>query len=355
VARACPWFSPASAHRRKLTSSLLAQKTHSILRRDDLDGTLAEFNEFTPGAYVHYNIDDDNGKLTRDCDEAATDGREDDLKRLEILADDSLSVGTVTLSRSNTAAVVWKSPTKGAGNGLLTGSTLEKTWDLSDAAQRSDFNSVKATLYVEGVQETTAGLKVKYEGGGVVVEDMVIYTFIAATCGWQPEDWSLYPDRRGPLQSLFRKLVGCEWSVTDYPYPFSEHRYNCIAWSVGIDTYRIWGQVDDPPYGDDDDIIESSDFDGFYWDHGYTLAYTIEEAHILLYSDPSEVREDNPEGITHAARVVGLGLTQGCDCGAGKWTMFESRCGDAERLEHARDQLNSPGRYGSPFRYYKSM
>jgi len=48
----------------------------------------------------------------------------------------------------------------------------------------------------------------------------------------------------------------------------------------------------------------------------------------------------------HAARK------KPCSCGAGKWYMFSSKCGSAERIEHVWDQLNSES-YGSPIRYYK--
>jgi len=43
---------------------------------------------------------------------------------------------------------------------------------------------------------------------------------------------------------------------------------------------------------------------------------------------------------------------KGCQCGRGKWIMYESKCGDYERIEHVWDQLND-GEYGDPIRYYK--
>lgn len=39
-------------------------------------------------------------------------------------------------------------------------------------------------------------------------------------------------------------------------------------------------------------------------------------------------------------------------CGAGKWIIYESKCGDWERIEHIHDQLDGLI-YGSRIRYYK--
>lgn len=44
---------------------------------------------------------------------------------------------------------------------------------------------------------------------------------------------------------------------------------------------------------------------------------------------------------------------KGCSDGAGKWDMFESKCGLSERIEHLRDQLNG-STYGTPVRFYKA-
>jgi hypothetical protein len=322
------------------------------LQATDLYGTLLPSEELDPGAYVHYNIDDDNASSTEDHEEDDVSD-EDDLKNLNILVDDSAMIDTVVLSRSNASAQVWKSATKGAGNKILTGSTYQpdtdgngkKTWDLSNPTQRQDFNSVKDSLYVEGRDEGTATLKVKYQNEATEVEDTINYTFIAATCGEQPDALT-----RLQREAIFPALVGCEYSITA-PQSLD---YNCIAWSVEIINEVIWWQVDQD-YGDDDDVLESSDFDAFYDFYGYTLTGDIDEADILLYNDPPGPPE-NPEGIEHAARVVGSDVTEGCGCGAGKWIMFESKLGDFERLEHRRDQLNGPSfAYGWPFRFYKKV
>jgi hypothetical protein len=315
------------------------------LQATDLYGTVAPSAELDPGAYVHYNVDDDNLNSTEDCDETLVHG-ESDLRELEIVVDDSVAAGTVLLSRSNAKAQVWKYFTKGGPEGgILTGGTYEKSWNLSDPAEREDFNSVKSSLYVEGSEVGVATLKAKYWRDDIDVEDTVKFTFLGATCGWQPD-----ASRRLTLQGWFPNLVGCEWSVT-YEATWS---FNCIAWSVEIKNQWIWDEVDEF-YGDNDEIFETSDFDAFYYEYGYTVTSNVHEAEILLYKDPTQAKPYNPEGITHGARVTGSDVTEGCDCGAGKWIMFESKCGGAERLEHRRYQLNSPGVYGTPYRYYKKM
>ncbi|MGI6494605.1 MAG: DUF7689 domain-containing protein [Kiritimatiellia bacterium] len=53
-----------------------------------------------------------------------------------------------------------------------------------------------------------------------------------------------------------------------------------------------------------------------------------------------------PETGYHGAKK------KGCTCGAGKWIMFESKCGSWEKIEHVWDQLNGSS-YGSAGRFYK--
>jgi len=56
--------------------------------------------------------------------------------------------------------------------------------------------------------------------------------------------------------------------------------------------------------------------------------------------------EQMPQSGYHAARK------SGCNCGAGKWIMFQSKCGQAEKIEHVWDQLGGSF-YGDLHRYYK--
>lgn len=163
------------------------------------------------------------------------------------------------------------------------------------------------------------------------------YTFIAADCGNQPRTTS--PDERSDFENIFPGLVRCEWSIT----AAATANYNCIAWSVGIADKWI-GQVGPPEYGDEfmdrdygdnDGVFEDSDVDAFYAAKGFsTVASGPEDAAVMYYSN------------FHGARK------KGCGCGALKWMVYESKCGESVRIEHLWDQLNgSP--YGSPTKYYK--
>ena len=163
------------------------------------------------------------------------------------------------------------------------------------------------------------------------------YTYIPALCGRQPT-----PQERSVAQGKYPNLVHCEWSITGE----ATSTYNCIAWSVGVTNEWFWWEVDDA--GDMDGVIEESDFDAFYADYGYVPTDDINQAVILLYRDPAHAAPDNPDGITHAARRAG------CNCGAGRWTMFESKRGRNVRIEHRRDQL-SGGYYGDYFKGYESQ
>jgi len=89
-------------------------------------------------------------------------------------------------------------------------------------------------------------------------------------------------------------------------------------------------------YGDNDGVFEDADMDAFYLEKkGYTPTASDEtDAQVMYYSG------------FHAAK------RKGCACGAGKWIMFESKCGEWLGIEHVHDQLNGPT-YGAPVRYYK--
>ncbi len=320
-----------------------------------LDGAVTEQNEEDPGAYVHYNIDNDNGNTQngnpiadRDEDGPVTD--ENDLKQASISLQPSLQVGTVVLRRSNINARVWKTSTKGAANKVLVDGN-QKTWDLSNQAERNDFNNVKDSLWVEGFWDYgTSSLTVEYKDpdNNPISSDMVKYTFIGAVCGRQPT-----PSERNEFHTSFPNLVGCEWSITAE----GTDTYNCIAWSVGINDrwfdpviYKGGQYVEecwedgvhyasiDKKYGDKDNVYEISDLDAFYSDEaGYTPTG----------SGPSDAQAMYYDGY-HAAK------RKECSCGAGKWIMFESKCGNAERIEHDYDQLDgSSVGYGSRSRYYK--
>jgi hypothetical protein len=44
-----------------------------------------------------------------------------------------------------------------------------------------------------------------------------------------------------------------------------------------------------------------------------------------------------------------------CACGAGKWVMYTSKCGSADRIEHVYDLLDGSPGYGTRSRYYKKQ
>jgi len=198
---------------------------------------------------------------------------------------------------------------------------------LSDPTQRNEFNTLKSNLWVEGCQKGTINVIVEYknEKGGVASSDVVKYNFIAATCGRQPK-----PQERIDAESIFPNIEHCEWSITGE----ATDAYNCIAWSVGITDKWIGkiGPPNDPDeygdefidrdYGDNDGIFEISDVDAFYAKKGYVSAFNHNDADIIYYSG------------FHGAR------RKHCNCGAGKWIVFESKCGKWIKIEHVWDQLN---------------
>jgi hypothetical protein len=109
------------------------------------------------GAFVHWNIDNDNrntqagkdllGRPLPDApvpdytETAASVQNEDDLKPLVAGLIGIPDKGIVTLKRSNANIRVWRSEAKGPGMALLVENN-EKTWNLANAAERNDFLSL---------------------------------------------------------------------------------------------------------------------------------------------------------------------------------------------------------------------
>ena len=194
---------------------------------------VSEEDEENPGAFVHFNLDNDDGNVDgqgnpiADYTEDGTISGENDTVAMGIgLSPPSLTVGSVVLSRSDSKPKVWCDAAKGSA--VLT-SGDSKTWDLSDQAQRNNFNGVSSNLWLEGCDHgsTTLTATVKDTGGQEMYSDTVKATFIAALCGDQPTPYlrAFYEDR-------FPNLVHCEWSIVGCPSIY----YNCIAWSVGNTT-----------------------------------------------------------------------------------------------------------------------
>jgi hypothetical protein len=335
------------------TSPVILSFTTVDLRAIDLDGIVAEQDEATPGAFVHWNIDNDDksdnavagpgnkhpGGDYLQVGTAAVTG-EDDLKQLAMSFGSDFGSGTIALSILDNKAKLWKIPTKGSANLVLAGPS-EKTWDLGNAQQKAELLALSSSLWVEGVAEGPSQIKLAYRNvaGTEISSDLVKYTFIAANCGRQPKTVPF--DERMDAIVLFPKLVHGEWSITAGATP----AYNCIAWSIGNTSEWLWDQVD-TDLGDNDGKIEVSDFDAFYDAKGYVTC-GIGEAEILLFKNAGNSGPNNPDGITHACRK------RDCTSGDGRWIMFESKRGQNVQIEHRRDQLNG-GFYGDHFRYYKT-
>ncbi|MGI6494604.1 MAG: DUF7689 domain-containing protein [Kiritimatiellia bacterium] len=239
----------------------------------DLDGTVTDAVEDTPGAFVHWNLDNDDssnnsvGSPKRSGADylqagAAKVAGENDLKSLAMSLQPNLNQGSVVLNIANAKAAIWKDAEKGSANLVLAGPG-DKTWNLSDAGQKADFLSLCSSLLVEGVDGGTCDIKLSYKDtfGTEICSDKVKYTFIAADCGRQPTTTAT-PSQRVRFEGVFPKLERCEWSITDNNFP--NRTYNCIAWSVG--ESGIWYNPDyiDQVFGDNDGIFENSDMDAFY-------------------------------------------------------------------------------------------
>lgn len=243
-----------------------------------------------------------------------------------------IDIGKVVLVRGGNAVRVWTSAQKGNDTRILFNNS-QYEWGLVDPREGA---RVASTFYVEGCSLGNSRIRAQMRDyyGQIVAEDFIWFTFIAATCGRQPQ-----PDEGDFFAASFPSLTHCEWSVTGQ----ATAAYNCIAWSVGetdvwynqrrSDPQRGIVSIDDE-YGDRDGEFEISDLDAFYSAKGFVTTNSIEEANVIYYS-----------GFHAAGR-------KNCSCGSGRWVMFESKCGSSLRIEHRRDQLNGEA-YGQVVRFYK--
>jgi hypothetical protein len=315
------------------------------LTAQDLFGAVVDDLEENPGAYVHFNVDnDDSSDNSLPADppgkypggDFAQDGPvqgEDDLKGLQMQLTPLPDCGVVTLAVSSANGKVWRDPLKGLANLVLAGPGA-RSWDLAVSGQRSEFLSWSGSLQVEGVGAGTCWVTLTYKWHERTAFDAVKYTFIAATCGRQPRTDN--GERASWESGNPGGLKRCEWSIVA---PASDV-YNCIAWSVD-DPDRWYEKVQPPPAvdqpengGNGNGRLDESDMDGFYllkktWTPTASGAL---DAQAMYYA------------TFHAARF------HACGCGAGKWIMYRSKCGDGPRIEHVWDQLTG---YGSPYRFYK--
>jgi len=136
----------------------------------DLGSQVTEQSEEDPGAFIHYNVDNDNantsgGEPIADATEVGPVSGENDTEA--VIASTSPAVGdgamdlkegTLVLRRTGSKLRVWTHPQKGTGNKILVDGD-SKTWDLSVEAQRNAFNAVRAGLRAEGYQDGTSSLR----------------------------------------------------------------------------------------------------------------------------------------------------------------------------------------------------
>lgn len=319
------------------------------LRATDLHAMVHDRDEDSPGAFVHWNIDNDDdsdngvgGPKRPGADYLQQESVvfEDDLCQLLALFGPALAEGSVTLAIDSPNARIWKSTDKGADNLVLSGAGA-RTWNLSDAGARNEFMSLCAGVaWVEGVGEGICDITLAYssQSGVAACSDKVKYTFVAADCGRQPRTGIEMNTAIVRLPGL----KGCEWSITGD----ATRNYNCIAWSVGINDKWI-GEIGPPEFGDEfidrdygngNGILEMSDIDAFYAAKGMlSTASGPSDAAVVVYWGGNGI---------HAAR------RRSCGCGSHQWCMFESKCGPWVRIEHVWDQVEGES-YGSAVRFYK--
>jgi len=332
------------------------------LTATDLDGTVAEDKEESPGAFVHYNVDNDNDSNNElggtkhpggDFLETGQVTGENDLKPLAMWLAPDIREGDVVLSRSNAAVRVWKSALKGAGNEVLVGDDT-KVWDMANDQQRLEFRNLSNSLFVEGNAGGWGSVSLAYAPPAQqpIIADTVVYDFIAADCGEQPRTEN---GQRANFETTLPQLKRCEWSVTAP----ANNQYNCIAWSVDETDHYYGGRDIDRDFGNPPDgVFDDSDMDKFYlakkgW--GRIVSGSPQEkaaqAEAMYYSYGVpwnyERGDPAPSGGYHAAR-----RKHDCTCGAGRWIMYDSKCSVYERIEHVWDQLND-SEYGDPDRFYR--
>lgn len=326
------------------------------LQVTDLFGTVSEDVEHTTGAFIHFNIDNDNRNTTDpdnpDMGPPIPDHSEQDFVQWEndlVPAKISLwplAIGNVRILRDNEHLRVWCSPTKEASSAILV-QNGERKWDLANEGERKEFEQIKESLWVEGCGGDSSGLTVQYSyhGDRYDFSDYVKFVFLSANCGRQPT-----PNEERTLHDAFPygmglPLIGCEYSIT------GEHdkKYNCVAWSVDEDNVIYKGTVATPSlgvvdidlaFGNQDGLFDfENDLDPFYRKKGFELIVESEN------QNPEMADVIYFEG-DHAAKK------KKCSDGKGKWFMFESKLGTNVRIEHVWDQVIC-GSYGKPCRYYR--
>ncbi len=329
------------------------------LTAHSLFGIVSENDEETIGAYVHFNLDNDNesgGGTTKhpggDYLESETVVNEDDLKLLQMAVTPYTFFFFFFLTITSSNASIWSSVTKGNGNMILSG-VGSQSWNLTIESERNEFYSMCNTgIYVEGINSGDADIVLQHYGdsGKFISVDTITYHFVAADCGRQPT----IQDRRNLQASLGGAfpLVGCEYSILDQPGVF-----NCIGWSVDqLDIFRSWDI--DIIYGDGNGIFTNVEMDNFYlqekgWTNWSIPPVTAESMYYPFPEPWNYVNdpEEPPSPGYHAARNAEKSPNFPCDCSQ-IWVMYQSKLGpNGPLIEHRWNQVNGSN-YGQPDRFY---
>lgn len=216
----------------------------------------------------------------------------------------------------------WRKTGTGDGNGIF-----------------SEPNAQTTEFYGTTLGELEVKVEVSNANGPVESNsERLTVCSVIPSCGSEPTT-----EQRSRLEGWFPGLKWCEWRITGG----ATRMYNCIAWTVDDTTHRYtdlnsvpgtnWIGIDEV-YGDNDGVFELiDDLDVFYNAlKGYTpTASGVGDAKVMYYSNYHGAKRSN--------------CTDNCGAGA---ILFESKCGEAERLVHVHDQLNGTS-YGTPIRYYK--
>ena len=143
-------------------------------------------------------------------------------------------------------------------------------------------------------------------------------------------------EERRYLERPFPDLKYCNYHVTAP----KDCKYNCIEWSLCNDDEWVWDQVDEN-FGDNDGVVEISDFDAYYKSKGFTVCGKssgecqpeCKIRKVALFADGGKP--------THAAKEVADG---------GWW---ESKIGKNIRIIHRLGQLEGEHSvYGNVSRCY---
>ncbi len=334
----------------------------------DLDGNwVPDTGEDDPGAYVHFNVDNDDnsnnlvpnppapvftppiinaGKYPgADYAQDQVAGEEDDVKQALVTIAPLPTTGKVRLVRGSSILRAWHAWNKGQAM-LDFDANNRKTWNLADEEERGDFRlEWKDSLYVEGYQDgtTTLELQLLDAEDNVLAHDSVTYNFIDADCGNQPTSndltyWigtALY-SQRGYYEQLNPNLRRCEWSMIGP----SSTAYNCMAYAVD-DVNHFYNQAMIHGFWGGPGTTLEQDVVRFFADQDLQLnrqrpwgpqfrllqgeEATLENADVIYYSG------------FHAAKK------RNCGCGLGKWDnlMFAGKDAQFDVMEHIWNQISA--------------